>query len=106
MKNLPTTFHLKRGDTLLAILENCEPEEMFWLGCEFTPTEAFEEVKPFFETAKAAFEVNDWNAFDAAYREMRALGVELMGVDEAVEVRRFTLWIQDNHASLRFSEKK
>lgn len=43
MSSLPELFHLKQGNTILAVLKRCKPVEMFWLGCEFEPTDAFEQ---------------------------------------------------------------
>jgi hypothetical protein len=43
--SLPKELILKRGDTILATMTACRPaDEMFWLACEFSPTEAGADV--------------------------------------------------------------
>jgi hypothetical protein len=51
---LPTSFYIKRGDTLLATLDQCQFHEMFWQTCHFMPAAAYEDVRSILEARSEA----------------------------------------------------
>ncbi|MDZ4766867.1 MAG: hypothetical protein SGI73_20195 [Chloroflexota bacterium] len=56
-----------RGSQRLAVLKNCAPVEMFWLGCDFERDLAFAEIEPIFhEASNTLIRVRDTLTFNAA----------------------------------------
>lgn len=97
---LPTTFHIKRGDQLLAVLDLCQNSEMFWQTCRFTPTEAFEEVRPFFEAfSNSQDDAELYQALD----HLGQLGLMLVDVESGYTTPDFFAHIHGNQCELRFA---
>lgn len=100
--NLPKTFHLQRHDELLAILESCQPSgEMFWLICDFKPEKAFQQFEPLFREASAS---ENMQVFERNYDELMEAGVILLDIEKNVEIKYFTLHIDEDEVTLRYAE--
>ena len=102
---LPTILHLKQGDVLLAVLESCEPVEMFWLGCKFEPTDAFSNVESLFRQATEALESSsgDGEVFNKCYDKLAEMNVVLVDVEGNRTSRNFIMHIRENGVDVRLS---
>jgi|GEM_PF-2792194 len=88
---LPTIFHLKRNDELLAIFEACKPsEEMFWLTCNFELLEGFSEVEPLFHEDKI--------------QQLQDSGVFLLDVEKNINIIHFVIHFDKDQVFLRYAE--
>ncbi|MEL6406057.1 MAG: hypothetical protein AAFV98_22470 [Chloroflexota bacterium] len=94
-------FHLKRGDDILAVLEACEPDEMFWLLCSFQPTDLFAEVASLFQQASDAGE--DIDTFEVAYEKIRDMGVQLVSAVNNENYEFFVLHIEGDDVLVRYA---
>lgn len=97
---LPQRFFLKKGDSVVASLNLCHAVEMFWLGCDFNPTELFAEIPQVeWETQATAS-----SGIRASYNDTTS-GCTLSDPDNAVT---FGLWIMhcvsENEVHIRFGE--
>ena len=84
----------------MAILDLCEPSEMFWQTCRFTPTEAFEEVRPIFEAFSSSY---DDVTLDAALQALEQLELVLIDIESGRETPDFLVSVHEDHAELRFA---
>mgnify|MGYP006921594970 CR=1 FL=1 len=104
-QTLPTILHLKQDDVLLAVLESCEPVEMFWLGCKLEPTDAFSQVEALFRQASESLEGSNGERqiFDECYNKLREMNVVLVDVESNRTSRNFIMHIQDDTVEVRLS---
>ncbi len=85
-------FYLKRGDTLLGVLELCGGS-FPWHEFKFEPTAAFDEVRPLFEQMN--------------FEKIEALGLHLVGILNGEEINYFDfgLNIHGHQAQVRFGTR-
>jgi hypothetical protein len=102
MTPLPSLFHVKKHDELLAILEGCRPSgEMFWVTCDFKPTALFAEVEPLYRRLS---ETEDMEEIERIDNELLALGLRLIDVKNNIEIKYFTFFIEGETVTLRYAE--
>jgi hypothetical protein len=96
-------------DVSLGTLEIYEVDQPWWY-CHFTPTSAFEEVRPLFTAEQTAFEADeaermsgraDAGSWDEAYNAIDALKLRLIADDGQV-IDTLLLHIEDNEAWFRY----
>ncbi|KAA0254431.1 MAG: hypothetical protein EDM79_20875 [Chloroflexi bacterium] len=95
------TLHLKQGDIVLGTLKETD-NDFPWRYCTFTPTDAFQSVKPLFDRAREQVEAEEWEQFDKAYQQIEALGLRLVDPLSGDEIREFLLHIEGDSASFRY----
>lgn len=94
-------FHLQQGEVVLGILEETD-SDFPWRTCTFTPTEAFQTVKPLFDRALELVRAEEWEPFDEAYQQIQALGLRLVNPSSGDEITDFLLHIEGDSASFRY----
>ena len=102
--NWPKTFHLKRGDQLLAILKSCKSKEMFWAVCEIERVnESFAEIEEIIRAATEALDANDIDRYESYYGQLDDMEVKLFDQEDDVEAKYFIMHFSgDDIVSLRF----
>ena len=94
-------FQIKRGDEVLATLTNCEPVEMFWLSCDYNPTEAFAPIEALFREASESD--GDMDVLDTCYSRIFSMGIVLVDSETGREYPSFALHLMpDGKADLRY----
>ena len=96
-------FQLRRNEQLLGTLRQYNVN-FPWVECKFTPTEAFQEFKPLFDEevefmGSGAFDVEEW---DAVYRKIIDLNLEIYDLTEKSSITEFLLHIKDDEAWFRY----
>jgi len=98
---LPKTLHVKRHEQLIAILDSCYPEEMFWLTCTVQRLDGFQEVETILQAAEQAGEQEDWGVVDEYYATLKRMGVTLFDPETNEAFVDFILYVDDQNADLR-----
>ncbi|MBN1564713.1 MAG: hypothetical protein JXA10_12780 [Anaerolineae bacterium] len=94
-------FLLKRGETVLAVLDQCCPsDEMFWLKCEFQPTPAFAEVAAFYEEIRTID--GDVDRIMEIYDQLSDTGVRLVRLPSGTVIEDFFFILQDETVFIRY----
>lgn len=94
---------LMRGDIVLGAL-TLNVVDMPFFDCHFSPTPAFEEVRPLFATELALLDDSEAVAagtWDQAYRTIDALHLTLVG-DDGQRLDDFLLHIEGDRAWFRY----
>jgi hypothetical protein len=92
---------LKRGDVLLGTLQNCAPDQPFFF-CKFTPTEAFQEIKPLFDEELKLLNDQAMEEWEKAYAVIDALGLRLESPVGGVTIDQFLLHLNGEEAWFRY----
>lgn len=104
MSPLPSTFHIKQSDTLLAILTVCKPSgEMFWLTCHFEPTDAFAAVKPLYDKLAQIKDMEEIIRIDNLLLEQ---GIVLLDVATGKTTPYFSMFVDGNRVTLRYADEE
>jgi hypothetical protein len=92
------------GEELLGVIGDAKPD-MPWFDGSWTPTQAFENFAPLFESELALMDVmdTDFERWEAAYREIRS-AVDLRFPNGDL-VPEFVLHIDDSRASFRWHDE-
>jgi hypothetical protein len=94
-------FYLKRGEELLGVLR-LTGSDFPWVNCEFEPTAAFAGVQPVFQEELRLLESDNMDAWQMAYDEINALGLQLIVARDETVISEFVLHIYGNEASFRY----
>ena len=98
--NINEPIQLKLGGEPLGILRPYETDQPF-VHCDFEPLPAFENVRDYFDAARAQFRAKDLPGWQEKQKEIELLGLRLVSWDGKIEVDKFLLHIQDNKAQFR-----
>jgi len=92
-RSLPTTFHLKRGDELLAVLEACRLSgEMFWQICTFVSKG---------DTAAIEAAIHADNA-----EELFEMGLRLVDPLDNTDIEYFSLFLEGGQVWVRYADPR
>jgi hypothetical protein len=108
MKSLPKQLILKRGETIFARMSLCRPSgEMFWLACDFAPTEAYAEIGTLIdEVSKLPDSDEGYERSDAIYAEFHDSGIRLVNPDTQEYLRYWMMFRQPNGTvTIRWAEE-
>jgi hypothetical protein len=97
-------IELKQGELLLGTLETTDLDQP-WVICKFTPTPAFEAVKPLFDAELELIEGSDdleIDAWEMAYSRIDELGLQLVPVNGEPSISEFVLHIDGSEAWFRY----
>lgn len=102
---LPTTFHLKQADTIIATLSNCAPSqrEMFWLTGDLQRFDGFAPVEALIQQASSTVDDDEMETFDAIYAQIHQMGVQLVDAETGEPFEMFIIHIDGDHAELRYA---
>ena len=97
------TLHLKRGETLLGLLNVYEFDQP-WFICHFEPTTNYDGVRALFDQELQLLEAVDIDveAWEFAYQAINDLGLRLLNMDSREEIDKFLLHIQGDEALFRY----
>jgi hypothetical protein len=105
---LPKQLILKQGEITLAVMTACEPSgEMFWIACDFAPTETYAETGVLVDEASNTPDTDEGHArFEEIYAGFHDSGIRLINPDTQVY---FRYWIMhhhpDNKVTIRWAEE-
>ena len=96
-------FQLKRKNKLLGTLRSYTIDQPF-IYCKFEPTGAFQQFKPLFDEEvefmeSESFDIEEW---DAAYRKILDLNLQLIDLTDKSLITEFMLHIKDDKAWFRY----
>jgi hypothetical protein len=96
-------YQLKQNDVLIGTLRSVDTD-FPWINCKFEPTEAFQSIKFLFDAEVKVLNVNpsDLDEWEAAYRAIETLNLELQCQDDGKEIEGFLLHIQSDDAWFRY----
>jgi len=96
------TLELHKGDGLLAVLRNIEPDDWPWYRCDFHAAAAFEQYRPLFDAELRLLETEGANdEWDKAYGKIEDLHLSLVDPSEARSTDLFILHVEGNQARFR-----
>jgi hypothetical protein len=99
-----TEWHLKQGSVVLGALRDCHPDYRPRYPCfrgQFTPTPAFEEVRPVFDEAVRLRETDQQEEYFQARQAIDRLGLQLESLEGDV-LKPYTLYIEGGEAWFRY----
>jgi hypothetical protein len=101
---MPVEWQLKRGNVVLGALQDCHPDyrsPLIWFRGHFTPTDAFEEVRPLFEEAVQLSQSHQGKEYLKRSEAISALGLRLESADGEILDLAF-LHIEGKEARFRY----
>lgn len=73
-----------------------------WVLCAFTPTEAFEPLRPLFEAQLRLSEGENWDAYEQVEAEIIALALELRDPETGERISDFLIHFEGDTAWFRY----
>jgi hypothetical protein len=108
MNSLPKHLILKRGETVLATMTFCKPaDEMFWLACDFAPTEAFAEIAALIDEASNVPDTDaGYERFEEIYANFHENGLRLINPGRQEYLRYWAMHLHhDGKVTIRWAEE-